>query len=153
MENNRETYNYKTGSPDPVLLFAVMMLTGIGLAMVYSASSEIALRHYGNEYYFFLRQFLHAVLGFSAMLALAFIPYRIFRQLSYLMLFAAAVMLSALLITEAGHSAGGATRWLCMMGISFQPAEFARLALIVFMAYSLTKKQGRVSDLSIGFLP
>ncbi|MCF8110434.1 MAG: putative lipid II flippase FtsW [Desulfobacteraceae bacterium] len=153
MENNRETYNYKTGFPDPVLLFAVMMLTGIGLAMVYSASSEIALRHYGNEYYFFSRQLLHAALGFSGMLALAFIPYRVFRQLSYLMLFIAAVMLSALLFTSAGHSAGGATRWLRMMGVSFQPAEFARLALIVFMAYSLTKKQGRISDLSIGFLP
>lgn len=153
MEDSKGKYKSETGFPDPVLLFAVLILTGIGVAMVYSASSELALRHYGNEYYFFSRQLLNAALGFSGMLALAFIPYRIFRQLNYLMLFAATLMLSALLLTNAGHSAGGATRWLRLMGFSFQPAEFARFALIVFMAYSLTKKQGRVSDASIGFLP
>lgn len=153
MENTRGKNKSEGRVPDPVLLFAVILLSGIGLAMVYSASSEIALRLYGNEYHFFSRQLLIMILGFSGMLALAFIPYRVFRYLSYVMLFAAVVMLSALLVTNAGHSAGGATRWLRLAGFSFQPSEFARLALIVFMAYSLTKKQGRVAEPTIGFLP
>lgn len=141
------------GRPDPVLLLPVVMLVGIGIAMVYSASSEIALRFYGSEYYFFIRQLIHAVLGFAGMLVFAFLPYRIFRPLSYVLLFAATVMLGAVLVTEAGRSAGGATRWLQVMGFSFQPSELARIALIVFMAYSLTKKQVKVEDPTIGFLP
>ncbi|MCF8024425.1 MAG: putative lipid II flippase FtsW [Desulfobacteraceae bacterium] len=153
MENSEEKNKPGVGGPDPVLLFATMTLLGIGVAMVYSASSELALRHYGNEYYFFSRQLLNAALGFSGMLALAFIPYKVFKHLSYVLLFAAVALLSAVLVSNAGHSAGGATRWLKLAGVSFQPAEFARLALIVFMAYSLTKKQGRVADPSIGFLP
>lgn len=153
MENGAENNKISIGGPDPVLLFAVMTLLGIGVAMVYSASSELALKHYGNEYLFFTRQLFNAALGFAGMLALAFIPYRVFRHLSYWMLFAAAVLLGAVLISGAGHSAGGATRWLRLAGVSFQPSEFARLALIVFMAYSLTKKQTKVADPAIGFLP
>lgn len=121
--------------------------------MVYSASSELALRLYGDEYHFFSRQLVNLALGFCAMLVLSVVPYRIYRKLSYFMLLAAVVMLSAVLFTDAGHSAGGATRWLRIAGLQFQPAEFARLALIVFMAYSLSKKQDRVAEPSIGFLP
>ncbi|MFW6081692.1 MAG: putative lipid II flippase FtsW [Desulfosalsimonas sp.] len=153
MEHSAGKNRPKIGGPEPVLLLAVTILAGIGAAMVYSASSEIALRVYGDEYYFFSRQLINLALGFFAMLVLSFVPYRIYRKLSYLMLLAAVVMLSAVLVTDAGHSAGGATRWLRIMGLQFQPAEFARLALIVFMAYSLSKKQERVSEPSIGFLP
>ncbi|MCF8035589.1 MAG: putative lipid II flippase FtsW [Desulfobacteraceae bacterium] len=153
MDNSAQKIKPAGGRPDPVLLFPVIMLIGIGIVMVYSASSEIALRTYGSEYYFLIRQLIYAVLGISGMLVCAFFPYRILKPLSYVLLLAATVMLGAVLIPEAGRSAGGATRWLQFMGVSFQPAEFARLALIVFMAYSLTKKQVKVTDPTIGFLP
>lgn len=153
MENSMEKSKLKTGFPDPVLLFAVLILSVIGAAMVYSASSELALRLYGDEYHFFSRQLANLALGFCAMLVLFVLPYRIFLKLSYFMLLAAVVMLSVVLFTDVGHSAGGATRWLRIAGLQFQPAEFARLALIVFMAYSLSKKQEKVAEASIGFLP
>jgi cell division protein FtsW len=139
--------------PDPLLIFPAVMLAGIGIAMVYSASSEIALKNYSNEYYFFFRQFVYALLGLSAMLVCIVMPYKIFKPLSYVLLMAAVALLGIVLVSGAGHSAGGATRWLRIMGLSFQPSELARFALIVFMAYSLTKKQAKVSELSIGFLP
>ncbi len=138
---------------DPVLLFSVLVLSGIGVIMVYSASSEIALRQFGNEYYFFSRQLAYLAIGFAGMAAAGFIPYGVYRPLAYGFLFLAALMLSALLIDGVGHTAGGATRWLRISWISFQPAEFARLALIIFLAYSLTKKQYQVERASIGFLP
>lgn len=153
MENNADTRKLPGKGPDPALLFPVIILIGAGIVMVYSASSEIALRVYGNEYYFFSRQLIYAVLGLAAMMVCSFIPYKIFKPLSYLMLIAAAILLGAVLVTDAGHTAGGATRWLYFMGVSFQPTEFARLALIVFMACSLTKKQVKVEDPTIGFLP
>ncbi len=138
---------------DPVLLFPVLMLTGIGIVMVYSASSEIALRQYGSEYHFFIRQLIFAGLGVAVMAGCRFIPYRLYRLLAYAMLVVAVLLLCAVTIDGLGHTAGGATRWLRLKWVSFQPSEFARLALIVFIAYSLTKKQETVDRLSIGFLP
>lgn len=138
---------------DPVLLFPVLLLTGYGLIMVYSASSEIALRDYGSEYYFAARQLTHFLIGVAVMLACCFIPYDWYRLLTYGLLFFSLVFLAILLIDGVGHTAGGATRWLRVAGLSFQPAEFARMALIIFLAYSLARKQDRVEDAAIGFFP
>ncbi len=147
----------QTSSParfiDPVLLFPVVLLTGIGIIMVYSASSEIALRQFGSEYYFFSRQLIYLAIGLTVMTIACFVPYGIYRKTTYLFLLAAVILLGALLIDGVGQTAGGATRWLRFGWVSFQPAEFARLALIIFLAYSLTKKQCQVERATIGFLP
>ncbi|MFO7839282.1 MAG: putative lipid II flippase FtsW [Desulfosalsimonadaceae bacterium] len=138
---------------DYALLIPVLLLVGIGVAMVYSASCEIALKQFGDEYYFFEKQLLFAGFGCLGMIVLRFVPYRIYRPMTYLLLLAATVCLSAVLIKGVGQTAGGATRWLRIWGVSFQPVEFAKMALVVFMAYSLSKKQERVDELNIGFLP
>lgn len=131
----------------------VLLLVGIGVAMIYSASCEIALKQFGNEYYFFKKQLIFAGLGVMVMLMIRFIPYRVYRPLTYLIFITAIVLLSVLLINGVGHASGGATRWLKLKWVSFQPTEFAKLALIIFMAYSLSKKQDRIEELNIGFLP
>ncbi len=138
---------------DYTLLVPVLLLVGIGVAMVYSASCEVALKQFGNEYYFLKKQFTFAAVGCPVMLLLAFVPYRVYRPLVYLFLASAIVLLIAVLVSGAGQTAGGATRWLRIRGISFQPIEFAKLALIIFMAYSLSKKQEHIETLNIGFLP
>jgi len=138
---------------DYTLLVPVLLLVGIGVAMIYSASCEIALKQFGNEYYFFKKQLIFAGLGVMVMLMIRFIPYRVYRPLTYLIFITAIVLLSVLLINGVGHASGGATRWLKLKWVSFQPTEFAKLALIIFMAYSLTKKQDRIEELNIGFLP
>ena len=138
---------------DYTLLVPVLLLVGIGVAMVYSASCEIAIKQLNNEYYFFKKQLIFAGLGVMVMFMIRFIPYRIYRPLTYVFLLAAIILLSAVLINGVGITAGGATRWLRLKWVSFQPTEFAKLALIIFMAYSLTKKQDRIEELNIGFLP
>lgn len=138
---------------DYTLVVPVLLLVGIGVAMIYSASCEIALKQFGNEYYFFKKQLIFAGLGSMVMLLIRFIPYRLYRPLAYLFLFAAIILLSAVLINGVGQTSGGATRWLRLKWVSFQPTEFAKMALIIFMAYSLTKKQDRIEELNIGFLP
>jgi cell division protein FtsW len=138
---------------DPVLLFAVTILTGIGVIMVYSASSELALRQFGNEYYFFSRQMAYLAVGMTGMTVACFVPYKIYRPFSYGILVLSLILLGVLLISGIGHTAGGATRWLRISWVSFQPAEFARLALIIFFAYSLAKKQELVEQAAIGFFP
>jgi cell division protein FtsW len=144
---------YAGAELDYALLVPVLLLVGIGVAMVYSASCEIALKQYGSEYFFFKKQLIYAVIGSFLMLTCAFVPYRLYRPLTYLFLAAALALLAAVLINGVGQSSGGATRWLRIQGVSFQPVEFAKLSLIVFMAYSLSKKQERVEELKIGFLP
>lgn len=140
-------------SYDLVILLPVLFLTGIGVAMVYSASSAIALHDYGNEYYFFTKQLVFAGLGLCFMLVCRYIPYRLYRHLTYVMIAAAFTLLGIVLIKGMGHEVKGAVRWLEFSGLRFQPVEFARFALIVFMGYSLTKKQDDIERFSIGFVP
>lgn len=149
-----ENAKYKpVGYFDPVLLFSVLLLTGIGVIMVYSASSEIALRQLGSEYYFFSRQLAYLAIGIAAMVVVRFVPYTLYGRMAYGFLLLAMVLLAVLMIDGVGQTAGGATRWLRISWISFQPTEFARLALIIFLAYSLTKKQVQVEQATIGFIP
>jgi cell division protein FtsW len=136
---------------DVKILFPVLLLLGIGLAMLYSASSAISRQTHGTDYFYLQRQAIFAVLGICALMVGRYFPYRWYRSLSYPLLGAAIVMLVAVLIM--GVKAGGATRWLSLGGLTFQPSEFARLAVIIFFAYSLTKKQDQLSSFKIGFLP
>lgn len=148
----------KTAKPLPQtydvhLLFAVLFLVGIGIVMVYSASSAVALKRYGSDFYFLKKQALFSLLGIVALVVCSHVPYRVYRVLTYPLLLLALVLLIAVLVTGLGITAGGSTRWLRLGPLSFQPAEAARLALIVYLAYSLSKKQEGLRTLSIGFVP
>lgn len=143
-----EQANYDVG-----LLFSVLILVGIGIVMVYSASSTLALEKFGEDYYFLKKQILFSLLGITALVACRYIPYRLYSSLAYVFLGVAFALLIAIQVTKLGHSAGGAERWLRYKGFSFQPSEFARFAMITYLAYSLSKKQDKIKELSIGFIP
>ena len=80
-------------------------------------------------------------------------PYKIFRSLTYFLLILSAFFLVAIKVSGFGYSAGGSTRWLRFGGITFQPSEFARFAIIIFLAYSLSKKNKNLRNFYVGFLP
>jgi cell division protein FtsW len=138
---------------DVPLLFPVLFLVGIGIVMVYSASSALALKTFGSDYYFLKRQAVFALAGTVGLVICRHLPYRLLRHLSYPMLLLALGFLIALLVPGLGYSAGGATRWLRIGGYTFQPSEFARMALVVYLAYSLDKKGVQVKAFSVGFVP
>lgn len=138
---------------DVKLLFAVLFLVGIGIVMVYSASSALALKKYGNDFYFLKKQAVFSLLGIMALVFFSHIPFRIYRSLAYPILFVAIAMLAAVQVSGFGLSAGGSLRWLRIGPLTFQPVEVARLAVIVYMAYSLNKKQDSLRIFSIGFMP
>jgi cell division protein FtsW len=143
----------RTVTYDLKLLFPVLFLVGIGIVMVYSASSTLAMKKYGSDVYFLKRQALFALIGAVAMVVGRHFPFRMLRALVYPLLILAAGLLLAVQISGLGISAGGSTRWLSLGGFSFQPSEVARLAMIVFLAYSLSRKQEQLNDIYIGFLP
>jgi cell division protein FtsW len=138
---------------DVHLLFPVLFLVGIGIVMVYSASSALAMKKFGSDYYFLKKQAMFALVGICALVLGRHVPYRIYRPLAYPLLVIALVLLAAVLLSPLGVTAGGSSRWLRLGPLRFQPSEFARFAMIVYMAYSLEKKADRIKDFSIGFMP
>lgn len=135
------------------LLFPVLFLVGIGVVMVYSASSAVALKKFGTDNLFLKKQALFALIGIVGLVACRHFPYRWYRPLTYPLLVLALGFLIAIQFTDLGLAAGGSVRWLRLGRFSFQPSEFARFALVIFLAYSLEKKGANLKKFSIGFLP
>jgi cell division protein FtsW len=135
------------------LLFPVLFLVGIGVVMVYSASSALALKNFGSDCYFLKKQSIFALLGIVVLVFCKNFPYRFFRSLTYPLLILAVTFLVVILISGFGYSAGGSTRWFRFGGFTFQPSELARFSLVIYLAYSLSKKQDKVKDFYLGFVP
>ena len=138
---------------DVTLLFAVLFLVGIGIVMVYSASSALALKKFGSDAYFLKKQALFAFVGVVVLVVCGHIPFKLYRPLTYPLLIVTVVLLIAIHVTNFGHEAGGATRWLRLGGLSFQPSELARFALVINLAYSMSRKKEQLGDFYVGFLP
>ncbi len=138
---------------DARLLFPVLFLVGIGLVMVYSASSALALADFGSDTHFLRRQLIFFGIGLAGLFAARRFPLRWLRKLTYPLLGLSFLLLLAVFFPALGKSAGGATRWIRAGNFTFQPAELARFALVLYLAYSLSKKGFRVRDFSIGVAP
>jgi cell division protein FtsW len=138
---------------DVKLLLAVLFLVGIGMVMVYSASGALAMQKYHSDYYFLKRQGSYSLLSILALVFCRYIPYRIYRVFAYPFLALSLALLAAVHIPGFGNEAGGAIRWLDLGLIKFQPSELARLALIIYLAYSLEKKQELIDRFAIGVVP
>ena len=135
------------------LLFPVLLLVGMGIIMVYSASSALALQRFGSDYYFLKRQALFSLAGIVVLVGFSYIPFRLYRLLTYPVLLLGIGMLVAVIFSGWGVSAGGSTRWLQFGPLRFQPAELARMALVIYLAYSMSKKDELLRDFYVGFLP
>ena len=118
---------------DYSLLFIVIFLLGFGLVMVYSTSSYEANLHFNGDSAWYLKKQLGAtILGVVVMMIVANIPYHFWERFAILGYIVSVVLI--LLIIPFGHEANGAKRWLRIAGISLQPAEVAKLGMILFLA-------------------
>ncbi|HUU80644.1 MAG TPA: putative lipid II flippase FtsW [Acidobacteriota bacterium] len=143
----------KSSGYDYVILVPVILLIGIGLVMVYSASSHLAAHRFGDSYFYLKRQTLFCLFGIALMIAAKNIPCRVYSKLVYPLLLISCCLLILLLTSGLGYKVGGATRWLRLAGFSFQPSEFAKFALAVYMAYSISKKGSEMGSFLKGLLP
>ena len=146
------TRSSRTGPVDQVLAAVVIALLGFGVVMVYSASVIEATATFGDPHYFLKRQAVFAGIGLVILVLVSRIDYHKLRPFTYpaLLLVVALLLLSVL---GFGHTGGGATRWLKLGPISIQPSEMAKLALILWLGYSLDKKQDKVRSFGVGVLP
>lgn len=148
-----ETFDHQRVHIDSALLFCVILLVGIGLTMNYSASAVLARERFGDSYFFLKRTLFFSGVGFIGMAVATRFDYERYRRIVYPMLLVALVFVSAVFIPGIGKTIGGATRWIDLGKISFQPSEAAKVAMIVFLAYSLEKKSRKIRSFGVGFLP
>ena len=137
---------------DVVLAAVVIGLVGFGIVMVYSASSFEATVRFHDAQYFLKRQALYGVLALAVMWLVSRIDYHRLRRLTYPLLVVVVGMLGAT-VAGLGHRAGNAYRWLSVGPINIQPSEVAKVALVLWLAYSLSKKGERVREFWVGVMP
>lgn len=138
---------------DPILLISVLLLLGIGLVAVYSASSILAEARFGDHYFYLKRQAVFCLFGILLMIAAKNINYLVYRKLVYVFLGLSLLLLVLLLIPGLGFKVGGAQRWFRFGFVSLQPSEAAKLSLAIFMAYSMSKNVDQMSTFLNGLLP
>lgn len=138
---------------DLIIMLMAIALTCFGVVMVYSASSVMAAKRFHDGFFFLKRQGLFSLLGFAIMLVVMRVDYHTWKHLAVPALLLCLVLLGLVLIPGIGGRAGGSSRWLKLPGFNLQPSEMAKLALIMYMAYSLDKKQDKVKSLTAGFIP
>ncbi len=139
---------------DKILLWSTLALVVVGLIMVFSASSVASYQRYGNNYYYFIRQlFFGAVPGLILMYWFSRIDYHRWQKWAPLLVLAGIGLLVAVLIPGLGFKVGNARRWINLGAFLFQPAEFVKLAVILYLASWYDKRQERVENLYSGYLP
>jgi len=137
---------------DPVLFVVTLGLLGIGLVMVWSASSALAQEQHGSSHYYLVRQILWACVGLLAMSAAMRVDYRNLRQPA--VVYGAVGLTTLLLVGVLFTSPVNDThRWFRFGALSFQPAELAKLTLILFLAYHLERKGDRVNEFLTSLFP
>ena len=145
----------RTGPPsiDGWLLAPVLLLTGFGLVMVYSASAVTADARVHDQFFFLKRQLVAAGIGIVLLLVFLRIGYRRLEAAALPLLGLVVLSLLLVLVPGIGKMAGGARRWIDLGVVRFQPAEAAKVVLVLYLARSLSRKQDRVKLFGVGFVP
>lgn len=131
----------------------VTVLICLGVIMIYSSSGVYAAENLGDRTYFLKRHLIFLTLGTMVMFLTMAIDYRILQKHSKLLMLTAFLLLVLVLIPGIGSTSYGARRWFKLGPISFQPSEFTKIAIMVYAADFLSRKQLKITNFVEGFLP
>ena len=132
------------GSPDWILLGALVALVAVGLLMVFSSTSDWGYRNFGDQAHYLKRQLLWLAIGTVAMFFVAWFDYRHWTKLSILIMAATVLMLVVLVLFEGGRQ---------LIGKSVSPVELAKLAVVIYIGHWLSSKGELLRRLPYGLLP
>jgi cell division protein FtsW len=138
---------------DKWLLIAVTGLLVVGVTMVLSTSYLYAAERFADGTYFFRKQLIALGAGALGMIACSLLSAPAYRRLAYPLLGLTVLILILVLIPGIGVLRGGARRWLMFAGFAFQPAELAKLAMVIYLAHSMAKKEDKIKTFAVGVLP
>ena len=143
MAKKKKEKNFSSFLNNPIdftLVITVLLLLGVGLVMVLSASSPSALSQYGNSYSYFSKQLIFAILGLIAMVFISKIDYRFYQKFYKHAWWISILLLVA--VKVAGKEVNGAKRWIYITEtLSFQPSEIVKFLMIIFYAGILVKNR------------
>ena len=139
--------------PDWAILGCVLTLLSIGLLMVGSSSSVRALETLNDSFYYLKRQALWSIIGLGVMAWTIRLDYQVIRKYARVFFLLTLVSIIVVLIPGIGQVAGGARRWLVIGPLRFQPSELMKLAIVVYMAWALSRVPERVKSFTRGILP
>lgn len=145
VRQNSGTKEKKMKYFDYTLLFVIILLVCFGLVMLYSTSSYNAQLKYEDGTYYLKRQGFACCLGFAAMVVIAKIDYHVWSRLSGLAYIMAFLLCVAVIFM--GSSGNGSSRWFRLGPLSFQPSEFAKLAIIIFLATTISKMPKKMGEM------
>ncbi|MCX7881978.1 MAG: putative lipid II flippase FtsW [Brevinematales bacterium] len=138
---------------DRPLLYAVLFLMVSGVLFVFSASSSFSLRYTGSIYTYAMKQLLFVCVGIVIMVFMARYSYSRLRNWIKPLVFLTFVLLLLVFVPGLGSIRGGARRWISLGFFDVNPAEFAKLVVVIYLAHILTKKQHKLKNFTFGFLP
>lgn len=135
------------------MLVSSLLLTTIGLVMVYAASAMKGLQQFDDAFIFIRKQSLVAAAGFVGIWIIGKLNERHIRLITLPLLALATFLLSLILVPGVYKVGGGAARWINLVGFRFQTAEIAKLALVFFLAKNLSRDTFAIDDFKKGILP
>ncbi|WP_026692608.1 FtsW/RodA/SpoVE family cell cycle protein [Peribacillus kribbensis] len=139
---------------DYPIFFTIIVLCLFGLMMVYSSSMITAVARYGvSADFFFQRQKVAFIIGIAAMLITMFIPYQLYKQPKFLAAIMAGTGFLLVLVFFVGHTAGNAQSWIEIGPFKLQPAEVAKLGVIIYLSAIYSKRQDRIDNIDKAVMP
>jgi cell division protein FtsW len=130
-----------------------LCLVGLGIVMIYSASAIRAQERFGDPTFFLKKQVVYACVGLLAMAWAMGRDLKTFQRLTPILLLGSLLLLLLVLTPHVGIRVNGARRWIRLFGLSFQPAELAKLAVVLFLGSYFARRQDRLDDFLDGFMP
>lgn len=135
------------------IFITILLLLAIGVSMVYSASSYYALRKFGSKEYYLIRQLIWSTIGVFVMLFVSRLDYKRLSRLSPILVLVSMVLLILVIIPGIGSRVNGSWRWFNFGFASFQPSEMAKLSIILFFSFTLSKKSEKLQYFWKGLVP
>ncbi|MCL2441017.1 MAG: putative lipid II flippase FtsW [Treponema sp.] len=133
--------------------FCVILLLGTGLVTLYSASYSFAARFFRDGNYFIIRQLIFAVIGVAAFFVFSYISLSALRKFVLPLVCIAAFLCILTLIPGIGVERYGASRWIEIGSVSYQPSEMVKFVLPLYLAHLLDKKANNLDNFYSGILP
>lgn len=143
-----------TEKTDPVILSLILMLVVFGLVMISSAGVIVSVTRFDDKYYFFKHQLFYGVLpGLFFMFVFSKIKYTFWKKISFLLFLLSLTFLILIFIPGFGVELLGASRWINLGPISFQPSELTKLAIVIYLASWLDSHNDKLFDFKEGLIP
>ena len=138
---------------DRWMVMSLLVLLAIGITMVLNTSYLFSQERFGDGTYLFRKQLAAVAVGVAGLCVAVVLPPSVYRRLTVPLFLLALASLVLVLLPGVGLVRGGAQRWLGVAPFVFQPSELAKVSFVLYLAYTLSRKAGRLEQFTAGLLP